>query len=273
MLDARQAELGRQLAERPPLWAIDAWGVAPGAEPGGAAGRLGAAGGHRRSPTGRRPGSPTRRRRSARCPPARRSCARRSTPPCVALELPDDQALLRAMGRGELEATVAAHDRAAAPAPPDVQAEIGERERDLEDAQVRAHIAGYDDGRRGSRRGGGRGRRCRRRTWPGSPSPTRPAGNGPRRTRRGRGRPGRRGASSGGATRPSGSRHPGRGPLADDRRRVRRLPRRARNSRRSPAEATAEAEAEADDRTGPGAGRRGAGAVPGYAGCRVRPVP
>ena len=29
MLDARQAELGRQLAERPPLWAISAWGVPP----------------------------------------------------------------------------------------------------------------------------------------------------------------------------------------------------------------------------------------------------
>ena len=35
----------------------------------------------------------------------------------VALELPDDQALLRAMGRGELEARVAAHDRAAAAGP------------------------------------------------------------------------------------------------------------------------------------------------------------
>ena len=39
----------------------------------------------------------------------------------VALELPDDQALLRAMGRGELEARVAAHDRAMAVAPRDVQ--------------------------------------------------------------------------------------------------------------------------------------------------------
>ena len=61
----------------------------------------------------------------------------------VALELPDDQALLRAMGRGELEARVAAHDRAIAIAPRDVQAEIGERERAWQDAQARAHVARY----------------------------------------------------------------------------------------------------------------------------------
>ena len=60
------------------------------------------------------------------------------------LELPDDQALLRAMGRGELEAKVAAHDRAAALAPPDVQAEIGVREQDLEDAQDRSQTARYE---------------------------------------------------------------------------------------------------------------------------------
>jgi len=29
MLDARQAELGRQLATRPPEWALRAWGVPP----------------------------------------------------------------------------------------------------------------------------------------------------------------------------------------------------------------------------------------------------
>src|SRR5207302_10939968 len=33
MLDARAAELGRQLAERPPQWALEAWGVPP-SEPG-----------------------------------------------------------------------------------------------------------------------------------------------------------------------------------------------------------------------------------------------
>ena len=43
--------------------------------------RTGSAGPPSWSPTGKRPGSPTRRRRSARCRPARRSCARPSTPP------------------------------------------------------------------------------------------------------------------------------------------------------------------------------------------------
>jgi colicin import membrane protein len=61
----------------------------------------------------------------------------------VALQLPDDQALLRAMGRGELEARVATHDRAMAVAPRDVQPEIGERERDWQRAQAHAHAARY----------------------------------------------------------------------------------------------------------------------------------
>ena len=41
-----------------------------------------------------------------------------------ALQLPDEAALLKAMGQGELEAVVDEHDRAAALAPADVQAEI-----------------------------------------------------------------------------------------------------------------------------------------------------
>ena len=59
-----------------------------------------------------------------------------------ALQLPDEAALLKAMGQGELEATVDEHDRAAALAPADVQAEIDDRAGQLEDARVRAHIAG-----------------------------------------------------------------------------------------------------------------------------------
>jgi hypothetical protein len=61
----------------------------------------------------------------------------------VALELPDDQALLRAQGRGELEARIAAHDRALAAAPRDVQPEIGQRELDWQDAQASAYAARY----------------------------------------------------------------------------------------------------------------------------------
>ena len=39
-----------------------------------------------------------------------------------ALQLPDEAALLKALGRGELEAAVDEHDRALAVAPADVQA-------------------------------------------------------------------------------------------------------------------------------------------------------
>ena len=60
-----------------------------------------------------------------------------------ALQLPDEAALLKAMGQGELEAPVVdEHDRAVALARPDVQPEIDQRAAQLEDAQVRAHIAG-----------------------------------------------------------------------------------------------------------------------------------
>ena len=59
-----------------------------------------------------------------------------------ALQLPDDAALLKAMGQGELEAAVDEHDRAVALAPADVQAEIDQRAAEWEDAQVSAHIAG-----------------------------------------------------------------------------------------------------------------------------------
>jgi hypothetical protein len=52
--------------------------------------------------------------------------------------------MLKAMGQGELEAAVDEHDRALALAPADVQAEIDQRETDLEDARVRAHIAGSE---------------------------------------------------------------------------------------------------------------------------------
>ena len=74
--------------------------------PGRAAGRLGAPRGRRRPPTGRSPGSPTRRRRSALLRPARRRLAEVFRSAVRALALPDDAALLKAMGQGELEAVV-----------------------------------------------------------------------------------------------------------------------------------------------------------------------
>ena len=139
MLDTRQGELGRQLAERPQQWALEAWGVPP-SEPGAL-----------RADWERRAGIVESYREAAGItdpaqaigpvPTGQAQLRETFHSSVVALELPDDQAMLRAMGRGELEAKVAAHDRAAALAPRDVQAEIGERERDWEAAQDRAQTA------------------------------------------------------------------------------------------------------------------------------------
>ena len=143
MLDARQAGLGRQLAERPPLWAINAWGVPPSAAESAA----------RRADWEKQAAIVESYREAAGITdlahalgpvPSGQAQLREAFQSAVrALQLADDQALLRAMGRGELEAKVAAHDRAAALAPPDVQAEIGERERDWAGAQDRALNARY----------------------------------------------------------------------------------------------------------------------------------
>ena len=144
MLDARQAELGRQLAERPPLWAISAWGVPP-SEAESAARRAdwekqaGIVGTYREAA-----GITDLAHALGPVPSGQAQLREAFHSAVVALQLPDDQAMLRAMGRGDLEAIVTAYDRAAAAAPRDVQAEIGEREHAWEDAQVRGHIAGYD---------------------------------------------------------------------------------------------------------------------------------
>ena len=144
MLDARQAELGRQLAERPPLWAISAWGVPP-SEAESAARRAdwekqaGIVGTYREAA-----GITDLAHALGPVPSGQAQLRETFHAAVVALQLPDDQALLRSMGRGDLEAIVAAYDRAAAAAPRDVQAEISEREHAWEDAQVRGHIAGYD---------------------------------------------------------------------------------------------------------------------------------
>ncbi len=169
---ARQAELGRQLAERPPH--VGTGGVGRPARPGsGRCARTGSAGRPSWSPTGRRPGSPTRRRRSARCPRASRSCGRPSTPLCAALQLPDDQALLRAMGRGELEAegrrARPGHSGRAARCP----AEIDERESDWKTPRFALTQPGLPwTPRRQRRRRASAGRRSR-------PSPARRGRRGP----------------------------------------------------------------------------------------------
>ena len=140
MMDARQAFLGEQLATAAPRWALDAWG-APPVEPGPLRDdwqrRAGLVGSYRDAAGITDPGQ-------AIGPPSAGTAQIREAfrAAVVALELPDDAALLKAMGQGELEAAVDEHDRAIALAPADVQAEIDQRETELEDAQVRAHIAG-----------------------------------------------------------------------------------------------------------------------------------
>ena len=158
MMDARQAFLGEQLAAAPPRWALDAWGVPP-AEPGALRDdwqrRAGLVASYRDAAGITDPGQ------AIGPPPAGTAQIREAfRTAVVALELPDDAAMLKAMGQGELEAAVDEHDRAIALAPADVQAEIDQRESDLEDAQVRAHIAGSEPQRRGAGRSRDAGPGC-----------------------------------------------------------------------------------------------------------------
>jgi conjugative relaxase-like TrwC/TraI family protein len=142
MADRRQAELGRELADRPPQWALQAWGVPP-------AHRESAA---RRADWEKQAGMVGAYRELAGItdpaqaigpvPSGQPDLAEMFHASVRALQLPDEAALLKAMGQGELEAAVDEHDRAVALAPADVQAEIDQRETELEDAQVHAHIAG-----------------------------------------------------------------------------------------------------------------------------------
>ena len=139
MMDARQAFLGEQLAAAPPRWALDAWG-APPAEPGTLRDdwqqRAGLVASYRDA------AGITDPAQAIGPPPAGTAQIREAfRAAVVALELPDDAALLKAMGQGELEAAVDEHDRVIALAPADVQADIDQRAAEWEDAQVSAHIA------------------------------------------------------------------------------------------------------------------------------------
>jgi conjugative relaxase-like TrwC/TraI family protein len=140
MLDARQAALGERLALRPPEWAVSAWGMPP-AQPGRLLDdwqrRAGLVESYREAA-----GITDPRQAIGPVPSGKAHLAEAFQASVRALELPDEAALLKAMNRGQLEATVDAHARAVAMAPPDVQPAIGEREAELEDAQARAHIAG-----------------------------------------------------------------------------------------------------------------------------------
>ena len=142
MADQRQAELGRQTAVRPPPWALQAWGVPPAHQESAA----------RRADWEKQAGIVGYYRELAGItdpaqaigppPSGQPDLAETFHASVRALQLPDETALLKAMGQGELEAAVDEHDRAAALALPDVQPEIDQRTAEWEHAQVSAHIAG-----------------------------------------------------------------------------------------------------------------------------------
>ena len=142
MADRRQAELGRELAELPPQWALQAWGVPPAHQESAA----------RRADWEKQAGIVGYYRELAGItdpaqvigpvPSGQPDLAEMFHASVRALQLPDEAALLKAMGQGELEAAVDEHDRALAVAPADVQADVDQRSAEWEDAQVSAHIAG-----------------------------------------------------------------------------------------------------------------------------------
>jgi hypothetical protein len=139
MLDARQAELGRQLAAQSPEWALRAWGVPPA--------RAGAL----REDWERRAAVVESYREAAGItdpaqaigpvPSGQAQLSEAFHASVLALELPGEQALLRAMGRGQLEAQVSAYERAEALAPRDVSAELAAADRRCKSDIARAQAA------------------------------------------------------------------------------------------------------------------------------------
>jgi hypothetical protein len=141
MLDQRQAELGRELAERPPQWALQAWGVPP-SERESAARRAdwekqaSIVGAYREA------AGITDPAQAIGPPPASQAQLREAFHSAVrALQLPDNEALLRAMGRGEHEVRIDRYRQAAAAAPPNVSAELASAERQHREQVAKAQAA------------------------------------------------------------------------------------------------------------------------------------
>ena len=132
--------LAARSPRRPPQWAVQAWGRPP-AEPGALQDdwqrQAGLVGSYRELA-----GITDPAQAIGPVPSGQPELAEMFHASVRALQLPDDEALLKAMGQGELEADVDKDDRARVLARPDVQPEIDQRAAQLEDAQVRAHIAG-----------------------------------------------------------------------------------------------------------------------------------
>jgi conjugative relaxase-like TrwC/TraI family protein len=120
--DRRQAALGEQLAANPPQWALEAWGTPP-AEPGALRDdwmqRATVVEGYRELAGITDPAA------AIGPAPSRQAGMTEAYAASVrALELADAAAMVKAMGRGELEAPVREYARAEALAPPDVRTEI-----------------------------------------------------------------------------------------------------------------------------------------------------
>jgi hypothetical protein len=140
MLDARQAALGERLAANPPQWARDRWG-----DPRGKTGAELADWKELASivESYREAAGITAPEQAIGPVPAGKAHLAEAFHASVrALRLPDEAALLKAMGQGELEGAKDEGDRAIVLAPADVQPEIDQRQAEWEDALVRAHIAG-----------------------------------------------------------------------------------------------------------------------------------
>ena len=138
-LDNTQRELGEQLAENPPQWALEQWGV-PAAEPGAV-----------RDDWMKRATQVQAYRELAGITdpaqaigpaPASQAWMTEAFGSAVrALGLRDEAAMLKAMGRGDLEAEIRGYERAQAAGPVDVRAEMDANRADVAAAERRAEAA------------------------------------------------------------------------------------------------------------------------------------
>ena len=144
--DARQADLGRELAGRPEEWAVRAWGEPP-AEAGALRDdwerRAGLVGAYREAA-----GIADPKQAIGPVPSGKGVLREMFRASVIALELPDDRALLAAMGNEDLEARVLERERAVALAPADVSVRLDSVERQraaavrqVEQAQAAADTA------------------------------------------------------------------------------------------------------------------------------------
>jgi conjugative relaxase-like TrwC/TraI family protein len=137
--DARQAQLGRQFAAAPEEWAMRAWGPPP-AQPGALLDdwqqRAGLVGFYREMA-----GITDPKVAIGPVPTGQAAAREMFHASARALELAGEDAMLKAMGRGDLEARVRDYERAAAFAPADVTAELDSVTRQIGHTRTQAAAA------------------------------------------------------------------------------------------------------------------------------------